>query len=420
MSNPSDTEGDVSRRPRLVLPGAEAGPVRPKIILPGVGLVDPNATAPPEEVQVAIPEGIAYEEAVYADPAEIAATTTGGEVEETPAYEATETPPLESYAGSEMEGHVDYVESAEAIGAGADDFLSYQGDAPEPEAGPGRPPEIRAAPAELKGLAPQRLGPPAGWQMIEEVPPMEVTPVAPEMVWDEPLEDVPVEVQYQEQAEEADAPVPMAIPMRPLSSRVPTPLTSPHSDRPATRRITQQVRATTGMTTRHHAAALARPGQGTAPHSLHGLPGLHAPIPLAKQRLIPSWVLVVIGVLLGAIGALVAVAKSPLRDKLGLIDRGDSNAYVLAVLKEERSQVQAMLDEYHRNAKVILSEDMSEFRAEMGRKAPEKMTMQEFAVEIKEEAAIKKIEEEEDKKAAEEEAKAKEEEANPAEEGKKE
>ena len=77
--------------------------------------------------------------------------------------------------------------------------------------------------------------------------------------------------------------------------------------------------------------------------------------------------------------------------------------------------MQAMLNTYYRNSKISLAEEMSEFRTEEGRKAPEKMTLQDFAAEIKEQEAIKKEEEEADKKAAEEEAKAKEEEANAAE-----
>ncbi|MFM7180574.1 MAG: hypothetical protein ACKO2G_03800 [Verrucomicrobiales bacterium] len=399
MSSSPDSQGDAPRRPRLVLPGAAEGPARPKIVLPGIGIVDPN-TPPPQPLEEAPVEEIPVaENVVYEEPVEA------------------------TYASEEV-----------AVGIpveGTEDFLSAPAEAWEPAAESGRPPELRAAPAELKDLAPRRLGPPADWQAAGEEPPVEAVPVSPEAVWEEPVEfeqevqqaEVNAEGQYGEQKEQQYEPeyeeqpaeevgyVPMAVPMRPASSRVPTPLTSPHSDRPATRRVTQQVRTPTGQTTRLQVGLPSPHG-----HTSQVLP-IHHGHAAPPQRLLPSWVLVVIGFLVGAIAALVAAVKSPLRDKLGLIERTKSNAYVLAVLKEERSQVQAMLDANHRTAKVILAEDMAEYRTEEGRKAPERMTMQEFSAQIKEHEEIKK-EEEEDKKAAEEDAKA-EEEKKAAEEGEK-
>jgi gas vesicle protein len=369
-------------------------------VLPGVGLVDPNVPPAPAEETLPMAEDVPVaENVVYDEPVENAS-------------EAAYAPELEA---------------PEAPAGGAEDFLSPPVEAGEPMGQSGRPPELRAAPADLKEIAPRRLGPPPGWDSAGEVPPMETerAQVAPETVWEETVEpaaDIPqaegyyaegyaepseqqyepqYEPEYEEQPAEEAAPVPMAVPMR---QRVPTPLTSPHADRPATRRVTQQVRPSTGQTTRLQAGLPAPHG-----HTTQSIHTRHGPLPVAAQRLIPSWVLVVIGFLLGAIAALVAAVKSPLRDKIGLMERTQANAYVLAVLKEERSQVQAMLDEYHRNAKIVITDDMAEFRAEMGRKAPERMTMQEFSTEIKEQEALKKEEEQEDKQAAEEEAKAAEE-----------
>lgn len=425
MSHSPDAQGEVPRRPRLVLPGATDGPARPKIVLPGVGLVDPNATAAPAEEVLPVEQDV-----VYAEPTETGASESA------------------EFAAAEPEVAIDQETdpvAAETSAESADDFLSSPAETEGgPVAGSGRPPELRAAPAELKEMAPRRLGPPPGWEAGEEVPPMEVESAPPETAWEQPGEsaqEVPqpeayyegpyaeqpeqayepqydeqseqaYEPQYEETFEEQAAPVPVGIPLRP---RVPTPLTSPHSDRPATRRVTQQVRPPTGQTTRLQTGLPAPHG-----HTTQAIPTKHGPHPVATQRLLPSWVLVSIGFLVGAIAALVAVVKSPLRDKIGLVERTQANAYVLAVLKEERKQVQTMLDEFHRNARIVLSEDMAEFRTEMGRKAPEKMTMQELAAEIKEQEALKKEEEEEDKKAAEEEAKAAEEDKKEAEAEKKE
>lgn len=358
-----------------------------------------------EEVPVA-------ESVVYAEPAD---TTLGGELETDYATEESSEAVAMEY--QDPAGQENQVDTFEAPPEPVEDFLSSGAEFQESEPQSRRVPELHAAPAELKELAPRRLGPPPGWEAGTEVPPMEVAPVSPQAVWEEPVEfaqDVPqdevydegayaeqpeqeYDQPYEEQPVEGAASVPIGIPLRP---RVPTPLTSPHSDRPATRRVTQQVRASTGHTTRHQTGLADPHGQTT-----QTIPAKHGP-PVAAQRLLPAWVLVVVGLLIGAVAALVTVVKSPLRDKIGLMERAQANAYVLAVLKEERKQVQAMLDEYHRNAKVNLADDMAEFRAEEGRKAPERMTLQEFAAEIKEQEALKKEEEEEDKKAAEEEAKA--------------
>lgn len=342
------------------------------------------------------------------------------------AAEFGEAPPVDAPAEGGPETEYAISEATEG------EFLSAPSETEEPVAGTDMPREMGAAPADLKETAPRRLGPPAGWESGPEVPPMEVEPVTSDTFWEEPVEfaqevpqaeiyyegeyaeqpEQPYEPQYEEQVHEEQVEeqgVPVGIPMRP---RVPTPLTSPHSDRPATRRVTQQIRPSTGQTTRFQTSLPAPHGHTT--QSIPAIPAKHGPHPVADQRLIPSWVLIAIGFLVGTIGALVAVVKSPLREKIGLMERARANAYVLAVLKEERSQVQAMLDEYYRNAKIALSEEMAEFRTEMGRKAPERMTLQEFTAEIKEQEAIKKTEEEEDKKAAEEEAKAEEDEKKEA------
>jgi hypothetical protein len=402
-------------------------------------LVDPNTSPLPPDEAVPFAEEVPVAENIfYAEPAD---TTIGVEFET--AYATEESGEAAAMEYQDPVGQEDQAATFEATPEPVEDFLATASEFPESEPQSRRVPELLAAPAELKELAPRRLGPPAGWEAGTEVPPMEVAPVSPQAVWEEPVEfaqdvvenevydagayaeqpdqgdeqpyevqpyevqpyeEQPYEVQpyevqpYEEQPVEAAASVPMAIPLRP---RVPTPLTSPHSDRPATRRVTQQVRASTGHTTRHHTGLAAPHGQTT-----QTIPAKYGPPVVAAPRLLPAWVLVVVGLLIGAVAALVAVVKSPLRDKIGLMERTQANAYVLAVLKEERKQVQAMLDEYHRNAKVALADDMAEFRAEEGRKAPERMTLQEFAAEIKEQEALKKEEEEEDKKAAEEEAKA--------------
>lgn len=407
MSSTTDSSGEAPRRPRLVLPGSTDGPARPKIVLPGLGLVDPNAPpasvqdSPAIEQEIPVAENVGFEES---PPAEIDGYDAGDEQN---AEAVAEEAPLEP----------------------VEEFLTPPEEATEATDEYGRVPELRAAPAELKDLSPRRLGPPPGWESEGQVPAMEVETVSPSAVWEEPVEftpeatpqdavyegqyeeqpESPYEVAYGEAAQESGEPEPAGIPVRPLSSRLPTPLTSPHSDRPATRRVTHQVRPTTGPVPHSQSGIPAPQGQPT--QSLPTRPGLHAP----PQRLLPSWVLVMVGFLVGAVAAILAVVKSPLRDKIGLMERSQANAYTLAVLKEERSQVQAMLNTYYRNSKISLAEEMSEFRTEEGRKAPEKMTLQDFAAEIKEQEAIKKEEEEADKKAAEEEAKAKEEEANAAE-----
>lgn len=391
MANNPDSQGEAPRRPRLVLPGAADGPTRPKIVLPGLGVIlDPNAQPTPEPT----PEDGPAEAAEWI-------MESGAEV----------APPGEATSGDFPGNEIPTVDS-EATGLSADEFLSDATEVEPATEEAARPPELRAAPAELKDLAPRRLGPPPGWQPSEDVPPLEASPTPSQMVWDDPMPALEPEPEFVDPAgQDGPAGVPVVAPLRPVSSRVPTPLTSPHSDRPATRRVTQQVRTSTGQTTRHHATA---GGTHAAPaHPASTLPGKHALLP-PPQRLVPAWILVLIGLLIGAIGALVTVAKSPLRDKIGLVSRTDANAYVIAVLKEERSQVQSMLNEFHQNARVDLSDDMNEFRTEQGRKAPEKMTMDEFAAQIKEEAELRKQEEAEDKQIAEEEAKAKEEEEKEA------
>ena len=387
------------------------GPARPKIVLPGVGLVDPNAQPPAPEEPAPLEEIPVAENVIYDEPSPETAeeATVAAHAPEAPA----ESLDYQHYYEQPAEADVDAAAVAEAEAEPVEEFLSTPVEAEEPTRESVKSPELRAAPAELKELAPRRLGPPPGWRSVAEVPAMEAAPVPPAAVWEEPVEFAPettpeeVETQahytpYAEPAEEAAGPVPVAIPVRSLANRLPTPLTSPHSDRPAIRRVTHQVRPTTGPAPHLHTAAPAPQGQAT--QSLPARPG--AAQVAAAQRLLPAWVLVVIGLLTGAVAAIVAVAKSPLRDKIGLMERSQANAYVLAVLKEERKQVQAMLDTYYRNAKISLPEEMAEFRTEEGRKAPEKMTLQEFTAEMKEQEAIKKEEEAEDKKAAEEEAKA--------------
>ena len=91
--------------------------------------------------------------------------------------------------------------------------------------------------------------------------------------------------------------------------------------------------------------------------------------------MLPAWALLTVGLLIGLIGGVLAVAKTGAAAKIGLISTDRATAYATSILAEERGQIQAMLDEYYRNNRIQLAKEMEEFRKEQGRKPPEKMTM---------------------------------------------
>ena len=338
-----------------------------------------------------------------------------------------------------------FLEETEETFESPGEFLA----APEPEPIVHiRPPELHAAPAELKALAPRPLGPPGGWTPPTEdtatgnaefTPPLEetseviATPLPESHVEsiDVPADDayagiagathaqpealtpeeaaaaLPEGFILPESAAWPETPVPVeperpAVRTKTSANRAPRSLTSPHSlHHPQSATLGSQA---ANRSSRHHLSSSAT---RTARHTAQVKPA-PAPVPVkaaipAPQRMVPAWLLVFIGVLVGAIAAFLLIVVTPLGQKIGLMKQSDANHFALEMLKAERAQVQMMLNDFHRRAKIKLEEDMREFRAEQGRKAPEKMTLEEFQ-------EVKKMEEEEDAAAAEAEEREKEQE----------
>jgi hypothetical protein len=378
----------------LVVPGADSLPQRPKIVLPGLGIVDPNL--PPAVPEEPVPEaqygeewGEAAVEAIYDEP-----------------------------VAAEPDGAWD--ESGATSGSG--EFM-MQPDDEEVPLPRGRVPELRAAPAELADLQPRPLGPPPGYESAAYEP-------EPEGVEYEAEPEPEYEPEYAaepEYAVEAVDPDPVAAeqpPPRRASSRVPVPLTSRQSlSSLHARRLTQQVHAESAATQAAMAAqaaaeqalaaaqAMAAQAQAQAsqaaarPH-----PHFVAPVPV---RVLPAWVLVVCGVVLGLIAGVVAVVHSPLGDKFGMVAKDDAEKRARRLLAVERAEVQQMLKSFFRGREIDLATEMDDFRTERGLRAPETRSPEQLAAaagapeaapaeeeEEKEEADVDGAEEEEEEEEA--------------------
>ncbi len=400
MDNLPDDQGQP-RRPRLVLPGAVDGPPRPKIILPGQGLIDPSAPLD-DEAPLAIAK---------IEEAESIGAETEALVQDEPV----------------LEPDAILLEETEEVAPPSDDFLA---DPPFDSLEIPPPPENQAAPAELKVIAPRRLGPPVGWippefanepdlpsqSFPQELPdePYQVPAWQPEMTEYPPeveaVETPEAETEVGAEADESEAfadydsnaqaeyavdgtwpeadvhpvvepedyPPEELVPLAHVPSpRIPRSLTSPHQVRPGTHQVSLRA------TNRYHTSVQPQTATASQPHAAppaqQGNPLPLKPVIPAAERLLPAWLLVIIGLLLGAIGSIYAVARTPMGQKFGLVSRSESASYATELLKEERSQVQAMLDTYHERTQINLTEEMAEYRSEVGRKLPEKMTLKELS-----------------------------------------
>lgn len=318
MATVPDPQDPVAR-PRLILPGSVQSATRPKIVVPGVGLIDPDAMPEP--------------------------------------------PPVEADAHLITEPLVETRREPEIY---LDDFL---GDAGEDDYQPAATadPQQLATPVLLSPppVQPRPLGPPADWK------PLSV----------EPMKDY---IDQQPIGEPADHVEPWQIPGQEESAEpVDLPVTFGEADNPPVEEP---------VVPRLQPAFVPAPGTARlAGQPDHAVPRTAAPAPHASKHhatakavdpgsgsLVPGWVMLLIGILIGLIGGVLVVAKTKASAKLGLLPTSQVNAHVLDILMEERAQTQAMLNEYYRNKRIDLTREMADFRTEQGRKAPENMTMEDF------------------------------------------
>ena len=180
----------------------------------------------------------------------------------------------------------------------------------------------------------------------------------------------------------AATPRPMNVPQPMSNNAAPSENSQPRNQ---VTRKTAGVGVPLPLTARHHLGPSA-----AARHATHRIyPGepspyvqamteLAQPVPLAAKKA-PSHIVAFAfagGMVLGILACALTLVFTPVGLKVGLVPKETFQKLVENALQEERMQVQTMLDSTRK--KVDLTAEMEDFRDSQGRKAPEKMSIEEL------------------------------------------